>query len=370
MRLLFRFRVRTIILFVISIFIVAFSSNYKSATELIYTNVINRFIREKLSFLSGQIAFPIGDILTIVFIVAFVYCMVTLIKKLLNTANIFNFLYKLFWMLVNTFSIVFFMYIILFGLNYHTPELSDVLIDKYNNKYATNVRVDVDNEKRVEVYNILVEKIKETRVLAKSKDNRFTTANILGASEQVQEGFRAISDTFPVLAGEYSNAKVSLKSPVFSFFGLDARHYILTNEISLNKSIPSEYLPFVIAKYMSYQRGVAREDEAVFYAYMACINNSDPRVQYSGYLAALDHIVSTLRVYDKIDYNNLIVSLDPEIRKDLNKIESYRSRYSYGANAKDQFMNKFKRLNGDIRVEDLNYQVTSLISTYYSLFTY
>ena len=253
MRLLFRFRVRTIILFVISIFIVAISSNYKSATELIYTNVINRFIREKLSFLSGQIAFPIGDILTIVFIVVFVYCMVTLIKKLLNTANIFNFLYKLFWMLVNTFSIVFFVYVILFGLNYHTPELSDVLIDKYNNKYATNVRVDVDNAKRVEVYNILVEKIKETRVLAKSKDNRFTTANILGASEQVQEGFRAISDTFPVLAGEYSNAKVSLKSPVFSFFGLDARHYILTNEISLNKSIPSEYLPFVIAKYMSYQ---------------------------------------------------------------------------------------------------------------------
>ena len=172
----------TIILFVISIFIVAISSNYKSATELIYTNVINRFIREKLSFLSGQIAFPIGDILTIVFIVVFVYCMVTLIKKLLNTANIFNFLYKLFWMLVNTFSIVFFVYVILFGLNYHTPELSDVLIDKYNNKYATNVRVDVDNAKRVEVYNILVEKIKETK--SKSKFE-ITKVKIIDLQQQI-----------------------------------------------------------------------------------------------------------------------------------------------------------------------------------------
>lgn len=367
---MFRFRVRPIILFVISIFMIALSSNYKSATELIYTNVINRFIREKLSFLSSKIPFPVGDFLTIIFIIIFIYCMVTLIKKLLNTTNVFNFLYKIFWGAVNTFSIVFFIYVILFGLNYHTPELSDVLIDKYNNKYATSVKVNVDNAKRVEVYNILVEKTKETRVLAKSMDNKFTTANISDASEQVQEGFRAISENFPLLSGEYSNAKVSLKSPIFSFFALDGRYYILTNEISLNKSIPSEYLPFVIAKYMSYQRGVAREDEAIFYAYMACVNNSDPRVQYSGYLAALDYIVSTLRVYDKIDYNNLIVSLDPEIRKDLNKIESYRSRYSYGAGAKDQFVNKFKRINGDIRVEDLNFQVTSLISTYYSLFTY
>ena len=230
--------------------------------------------------------------------------------------------------------------------------------------------MDIDNAKRVEVYNFLVDKAKETRKLALDSETKYSTNNLNLVSEQADEGYRMISDMFPTLEGNYGNAKASIKSPVFNFFGLDGRHYDLTNEISINKNVPSEYLPFIVSKYMAYQRGVAREDEACFYAYLACINNTDPKFKYSGYLSALEYVISTLRTNDKIDYNNLIVNLDPEIRRDLNTIETYQSQYGFGTELKDQFMYKFKRLNGDIRVEDIDTQVTDLIASYYSLFTY
>lgn len=367
---MFKFRVRPLFLFLISIFFIGLASKYNKATELIYTNVINKFIREKLSSLFSYIPFPVGDVLTFVFIGVIIYCFIKLFKKLKKTSNVFEFLYKLFWGIVNISSIVFFVYIIIFGLNYHTPSLNKILIDKYNSKYATDIKVDIDNAKRVEVYNFLVDKAKETRKLALDSEIKYTTSDLNLVSEKAEEGYRMISDTFPVVSGNYGYAKRSIKSPLFNFFGLDGRHYDLTNEISINKNVPSVYLPFIVSKYMAYQRGIAREDEACFYAYLACINNTDPQFKYSGYLSALEYVITTLRVNDKIDYNNLIVNLDPEIRKDLNKIESYQSQYGFGSEIKDEFVYKFKRINGDIRIDTLDTQVTDLIATYYSLFTY
>lgn len=367
---MFKFRVKPLFLFLISVFFIGLASKYKEATELIYTNVINKFIREKLSNLFSYIPFPVGDVLTLVFIGIVIYCVVTLVRRLKKTSNVFEFFYKLFWGIVNVSSILFFVYIIVFGLNYHTPSVSKILIDKYNSKYATDIKVDIDNAKRVEVYNFLVDKAKETKKLALYSEAKYSTNNLNLVSEKADEGFRMISDMFPTLSGNYGNAKPSIKSPVFNFFGLDGRHYDLTNEISLNKKIPSDYLPFIVSKYMVYQRGVAKEDEACFYAYLACISNTDPKFKYSGYLSALEYVISNLRTNDKIDYNNLIVNLDPEIRRDLNTIEAYQSQYGFGTRLKDQFMYKFKRLNGDIRIEDIDTQVTDLIATYYSLFTY
>ncbi len=367
---MFKFRIRPLFLFLISIFLIGLASKYNELTELIYTNVINKFIREKLSSIFTYLPFPLGDILSFVFIAFIVYCLISLVKKLSKTSNVFEFLYRLFWGIVNISSILFFVYVVVFALNYHTPSVNDILIDKYNRKYATNVKVDVDNVKRVEVYNFLLEKAEETRKLALNSKIKYSTNNLFLVSEQAKEGYRIIADTFPKLSGEYENAKLSIISPVFTFFGLDGRHYNLTNEISLNKNIPDDYLPYIVSKYMAYQRGVAREDEACFYAYLACINNTDPKFKYSGYISALEDVISTLRKNDKIDYNKLIVNIDPKIRKDLNRIEAYKSQYGFGKELKDQFKYKFKRLNGDIRVEDLDLQVTNLIATYYSLFTY
>ncbi len=367
---MFKFKIGTIILFIISIFFIGLSSKYNLATELIYSDIINRFIREKMSRLFGATNLPVGDIISVALLIIILLTILNIIRRIFGHKNFFGFISRFFWGTFNLISIFLFIYLLLFGLNYHTPPLGNSLVSKYNTKYSTNIRTNVDNKKRTEIFKFLEEKAVESRKIAMSSNVDYNTSNIYGVSNQAVEGFNVISDAFPRLSGKFSYPKKTLIAPIFDFFGLDGRYYILTNEVSLNDKIPSVYLPFITSKYMAMQRGVVKEDEAIFYAYLACINNSDAKFKYSGYLAALSMVSESLRVNDKIDYNNFLLQLDPDVKSDLKLIEKYKNSYGSGTKYMNTFKYNFARINGDIRIDGVDTQVTNLLSIYYSLFSY
>lgn len=367
---MFKFRFKTLFLFFISIILIGIASTYKSVTETVYTNLLNRLIREGLSTVSGKLSFPVGEILYVIILCLVVLLIIYFIKKLISTLNIFESIGSVLFAVINISSIVLFMYILLYGLNYYTTPLQEKMIKMYNEKYATNISINVDNQKMVEVYNFLEQKAIETKKLANATNEGYSINDIQSLSDKAQEGFRIISEKFPMMSDSYSPAKIAIGSGIYDYFGYDANYYLLTGEVVVNKDVPKIYLPFVVSKYMAYQRGAAREDEDCFYAYISCINSSSPEFKYSGYISAIYYFVSTLRVYDRIEYNTIIENMNPEIKKDLETIESYKSSYESGYTYRTKFSKVFKRLNGDIRTDELDHQVSVLISSYYSLFTY
>lgn len=367
---MFKFRLKSLFLLGISALVIFLASSYKGVTELVYTNFLNRFLREGLSKLSGHVSFPVGDVLNIVLIFIIIAGIVYLFKNLFKTINVFHIFYKLLWFIVNSLAVIIFIYILFYGLNYYTPPLQQKIIAMYEEKYATSVKVRIDNATMVTVFKNLEQKAIESKKLMKATNEGYSVYDLQTLSQQADKGFRFISDQFPMMSGNYSPAKLSLGSSVLNYFGMDASYYMLTGEISINKNIPKIYLPFVVSKYMAYQRGAAKEDEAEFYSFLACINNASPEFKYSGYISALYNIISTLRVNDKIDYNYLMDNTNPEIKKDLELIDRYKKTYGNGENFKNGFFHTFKRLNGDIRDDNVNYQVSLLISSYYTLFSY
>ena len=52
---MFKFKIGPLLLFVFSSFILGLSMKYNKATGLIYTNIINKFIREKLSMVFSRL---------------------------------------------------------------------------------------------------------------------------------------------------------------------------------------------------------------------------------------------------------------------------------------------------------------------------
>jgi len=357
-------------LFIVSIFFIGLSSKYNKATELIYTNVVNKFLREKLSLIFGQVEIPVGDIITLLLVLLLVIAILNFIRNILSPKKWLSYLYKLFWGLVNTVCISMLLFVLLGGLNYHTPDLVSSLIDKYNHRYATEVKVNPDNAKKLEVYKFIESKAVETKTLLDTSIENYQEDNINVTSDKISQGYRIISDVFPNLSGVYSNPKSSFKSHVFNFMGLDARYYMLTNEVSISDNIPQVYRPFVIGKYMAYQRGVVREDEASFYSYLAMINSSDQYIRYLGYISMLEILSEGLKDTDKIEYNNLMASQNSEIKSDLNKIRVYKSSYGVGKEFTDMYNYTFRRINGDVRVDSVESQVAYILATYYSLSPY
>ena len=62
--------------------------------------------------------------------------------------------------------------------------------------------------------------------------------------------------------------------------------------------------------------------------------------------------------------------MNKDIRADMEKISSYRSKTGVSQRLIDQIKYNFKRVNGDLRVDSLEKEVSILMSSYYSLFTY
>ena len=54
----------------------------------------------------------------------------------------------------------------------------------------------------------------------------------------------------------------------------------------------------------------------------------------------------------------------------MDKISDYRAKNGPGKKIADQVKYVFKRINGDLRVDSLEKEVSILMSSYYSLFTY
>lgn len=367
---MFKFKIGPIMLFIVSIFFIGLAAKYNKATELIYTHVINKFFREKLSMVFENISVPVGDIITIILVVLFLMVIINFIKNILRPKKWISYIYRLFWGTVNIVCISTFLYVLLGGLNYHIPDLATSLIERYNHKYSTKITVNQDNAKIVEVYKYIEGKAIETKDLLNTSISNNQSMDIKEVSSQISQGYRVISDQFPILSGQYSLPKYSIKSPVLDFMGLDARYYMLTNEVSVSKYVPPIYQPFILGKYMAYQRGIVKEDEAEFYSYLALVNSPDQRLKYVAYISMLESLSEGLRVTDKIEYNNLISNQNNLIKKDIDLIRSHKTSKSVGKDITNIYNYTFKRVNGDVRVDTVNSQVAYILATYYSLSPY
>ena len=88
-------------------------------------------------------------------------------------------------------------------------------------------------------------------------------------------------------------------SGVYSFF---------TGEANLNTNFPDYTLPFTAAHEMAHQRGIAREDEANFSAFLACMESTDPYVRYSAYAMTLQYVTNALYSADRAAFEEVMYS--------------------------------------------------------------
>lgn len=67
-----------------------------------------------------------------------------------------------------------------------------------------------------------------------------------------------------------------------------------TGEANLNTNAPDYSLIYTTAHELSHQRGIAREDEANFIAFLACISTDDPYINYCGYMNLCEYVLNAL----------------------------------------------------------------------------
>ena len=92
----------------------------------------------------------------------------------------------------------------------------------------------------------------------------------------------------------HSRVKPVMLSEPMSYTHITGVYTFFTGEANINVNFPDYTIPYTAAHELAHQRGIAREDEANFVAFLVCIESEDPYIRYSAYLNVYEYVVSAL----------------------------------------------------------------------------
>ncbi len=107
-------------------------------------------------------------------------------------------------------------------------------------------------------------------------------------------------------------------SGVYTFF---------TGETNLNTNFPDYCVVYTSAHEFAHQRGIAREDEAEFVAFLVCMESDDSYIRYCGYANLLDSVLSALSKANSEYFSAVFNSVHPKYRGEIYAFSAFYEKY-------------------------------------------
>lgn len=144
---------------------------------------------------------------------------------------------------------------------------------------------------------------------------------------KVPGAYRALAKAYPQLNAHPSQPKPVLLSHSMSYTNIEGIFIPFTMEPNVNIDMPQDNLFSAACHEAAHAQGFAREDEANFVSYLACMSSEDAEMQYSGTLLALTTSMSALYSYDSDAYYKIARTYSPAMLKDLNYEYEYWKQF-------------------------------------------
>ena len=124
-----------------------------------------------------------------------------------------------------------------------------------------------------------------------------------------------------------SRVKPVMLSHAMSYTHITGVYSFFTGEANVNVAFPDYCIPFTAAHELAHQRGVAREDEANFVAFLVCVSSDDPYLRYSGLLNVYEYVASALWSADRALYRSAYAQLDDRVVAEERAYAAFYERY-------------------------------------------
>lgn len=167
-------------------------------------------------------------------------------------------------------------------------------------------------------------------------------------NDKLNNAYEEAAKAYPFLRGYRSRLKPVMLSKPMSYAHLLGIYTYYTGEVNINMDFPDYTLPFTCAHEMSHQRGIAREDEANFMAFLVCLQSDDPYIRYSGYLNLLEYVYNALYVADKDAYYTVRAGLNSRANGEETAYAAFFKTYenSTAATVSSAVNDRFLKSNG------------------------
>jgi len=113
-------------------------------------------------------------------------------------------------------------------------------------------------------------------------------------NRKLNEAYKTVSKRYPFISSLRSNVKGILFSEALTYTHLSGVYTYFTGEANVNTNFPTSVVAFTTAHEMAHQRGIGREDEANFVAFLVCMASDDAYIRYSGYYEMFKYLINAL----------------------------------------------------------------------------
>lgn len=306
---------RTLSVFlIIQIIFVQILNYFPDFIEQYYSNGIYKFISTVFRYVFGWIPFSIGDIIYISLIIFTIKFIINIIID--KKRNIKHLLFSI----GATFSIIYFLFYFLWGLNYSRKPLANSM-NFEKNKYDLIELTTLSEKLLLKLSKIHTDLTENDSLKVKVPYNK---NKIL---QQSANGYHNLSKDLSQFEYKPSSIKKSLFSLPLTYMGFAGYFNPLSGEAQVDYLIPKVSLPMTCSHEIAHQLGIASESEANFIGFLAAINNDDQYFQYSAYLMAYRYTLYDIAKKDPEIFDMYLKKTPVGIIKNYKEIEIFWSKY-------------------------------------------
>jgi len=288
-------------------------SHFPESVEKYYSLGVYPVISIIFRYTLGWVPFSVGDVFYSALVILAVRWVFLNIKKLKKQP--LEFLLTI----TATFSVVYFMFNVLWGLNYYRNPLHETL----------GLKKDYTEAQLITTTRFLMKEANEMHFALGYKDTvkvemPYSQKDIFKMSSA---GYEKLSELFPELDYHPKSIKNSSWSLMLSYMGNSGYFNPFSQEAQTNALIPMIHFSVVTCHEEAHQLGFAAENEANFLGYLATIHNDDPYFQYTGTIFALRYCLNDLYKKNPEEFYEIICDVHVGIRKNFQEMQDFWEQY-------------------------------------------
>ncbi|MCX7614141.1 MAG: DUF3810 domain-containing protein [Clostridiales bacterium] len=345
------------------VFIIMFLFISESLHSEVFMYQCTEFSKKSSSFIAtffSMFSFSFAELLVYSFLLFWLVYLIIFIRRLIMKGRRAVTCLRFFSLCVLTFSIILFLFTVLWGLNYLSDPLSKKLTldvkETSSQKLikATEISLEYANH-----YSTAVKRDKE------GKCSFGSFSEMAGRSRNVEI---SLMNRFNIFKAPYCPLpKAVLSSKIMSYFGITGIYFPFTGESNVNTDYVTSSIPFVMTHELSHRLGVAREDEANFAAFLACTGSADADFIYSGYLCSYIYALNQVYEISPDTARQIMAKQSSYVSSDIRDINDFSLKYEGPVSeAGDQINNTYLKSMGQADGIKSYGRMVDLLIAYYN----
>lgn len=240
--------------------------------------------------------------------------------------------------MLRVFSVFYFLFHLLWGLNYYRVPLFEKMGIKREYSDADLLLFTQKLIAKTNALQLKLEKNDSLKVVFPYTQEEVFTMN--------QNGYQLLSNQYSFFKYENPSIKKSILSLPLSYMGFGGYLNPFTNEAQVNYLGPMYHFPMTTNHEMAHQLGYASESEANFIGFLASVKNKDPYIQYAGYSYALRYCLHNWHHRNEKIESKLLKTIHFGVLSNYQESEDFWKHYeTFIESGFELFYDQFLKLN-------------------------